>query len=494
MSARSSRGARAPGSTSRASAGYDEGDPEGHVYTVITPADLEPAEQHDSAGGITTIGARELIDRLRFGFDPPLLDIGALAGIQHRDSLHLAIPVHALPVAACVDLAAFLMSFTIAAQSITTAVQGCAGAIDIATITADEGLTFVRRKATDPVAVPDLSQAALVEIHRARPTLSISTSRDPGGVELQLASHVDAPWPLRTSAPGLCSRHAVGSGLVLRLLLYGGEGDLRRTPSRYARRRGRPRAGSTSVGLRSQPKVGELARSTARDVVSGSCRWLHPPELATSRQHENAMAANSRQAQDRLKMELYNKIADRIEAANSPLVAVSTLPTSLVGELAWRSQVWSDTGRIPDSVRLLELRVEYRATSRSIIQLMSVLETHAVVMPDFSVFRDLLSNVHQRITRAFGDFSLAASEFAGSATEGPIRWPPSGESTRILSGLAASAQAAGLDAIAAVWDLRVEAQNSSSATCSDVTSRPAILTTQQVWSHEYHAELHLSDR
>jgi hypothetical protein len=135
------------------------------------------------------------------------------------------------------------------------------------------------------------------------------------------------------------------------------------------------------------------------------------------------------------------------------------LPTSFVGELAWRSQVWSDTGRIPDSVRSSELRVEYAATARSIIQLMSVLETHAVVMPDFSVLRDLLSSVHQRVTRAFGDFSLAASEFAGSATEGPIRWPPSAESTRILSGRAASAQAAGLDAIAAVWDLRVEAQN-----------------------------------
>jgi hypothetical protein len=97
----------------------------------------------------------------------------------HLDSLHLAIPVHALPVAACVDIAAFLVSFTIAAQSITTAIQACGGAIDVATITADDGLTFVRRKAADPVAVPDLSRAALLPICRTRPVLSIQTSGDP---------------------------------------------------------------------------------------------------------------------------------------------------------------------------------------------------------------------------------------------------------------------------------------------------------------------------
>jgi hypothetical protein len=41
-------------------AGYDPHDPEGHVFTAVTPSDVEPAEQHVSAGGITTAGACEL--------------------------------------------------------------------------------------------------------------------------------------------------------------------------------------------------------------------------------------------------------------------------------------------------------------------------------------------------------------------------------------------------------------------------------------------------
>lgn len=203
-------------------------------------------------------------------------------------------------------------------------------------------------------------------------------------------------------------------------------------------------------------------------------QWLAPQPVMSSvalvvgfillswqlrRQHENAMRANSRQTQERLKLELYNKIAERIEATRSPLVAVSALPTSFVGELTWRTQVWSDTTRIPESRRLSDLGAEYAATSRSIILLMSVLETHAVVMPDFSVFRDRLSKVHQQVALICGDFSQAASAFAGSAKEGPIRWPPSAEDMKILSSLAAGVRVAGLDAIAVVWDLRVEAQN-----------------------------------
>jgi hypothetical protein len=93
--------------------GYDEGDAEDRVFIAVTPSEPEPVEQHVAAGGITSVGMREFIDRLLFGFDPRWLDIGALAGVKHLDSQHLAIPVQARPVAACVELATFLVSFSL---------------------------------------------------------------------------------------------------------------------------------------------------------------------------------------------------------------------------------------------------------------------------------------------------------------------------------------------------------------------------------------------
>ena len=40
------------------------------------------------------------------------------------------------------------------------------------------------------------------------------------------------------------------------------------------------------------------------------------------RQHKNSIEANRRQSQDRLNLELYNKIAERIEATSTPLVEI----------------------------------------------------------------------------------------------------------------------------------------------------------------------------
>jgi hypothetical protein len=177
------------------------------------------------------------------------------------------------------------------------------------------------------------------------------------------------------------------------------------------------------------------------------------------RQHRNALEANRRQAQDRLKLDLYDKIAERIEATSAPLTEVGLLPTAFVGELTVRLVVWSKHQEIPKSTRFPQLQTQQAAASRSIVALMSALETYAIVMPKFSVFRERLGEALRGLSSAVGDFHQAALPFAGSESAGPIRWPPTRDESQAVSGLADAVVRAFVNASAVVSDLRVEAQN-----------------------------------
>ncbi len=177
------------------------------------------------------------------------------------------------------------------------------------------------------------------------------------------------------------------------------------------------------------------------------------------RQHDNAVEANRRQSQDRLKLELYNKIAERIEATSVPLMEVALLPTTFVGELAVRRSASADRKTVPKSKYFWQLEEKHEAASRSITALMSILETHTIVMPEFASFRERLAEALRAVNVAVNDFRQAAFQFAGSPNMAPIRWPPSDDESTMLSQLAASAEWAGVSLTGVVSDLRVEAQN-----------------------------------
>jgi hypothetical protein len=138
--------------------GFDEGAPYGSVFLFEIPKNPDPVEQQPGPGqfGITWGGQREFVDRLIQGFDHRLPDIVASAlhlDAEQRQSLkqplealQMRIPLPAMPLQDCVDLAIFFIRTTITALKLTVGVRGCGGPIDVATITEREGLRFVQRK------------------------------------------------------------------------------------------------------------------------------------------------------------------------------------------------------------------------------------------------------------------------------------------------------------------------------------------------------------
>ena len=138
-------------------AGFNPDDPYGRVYSIDIPRSPAPVEQNASPDfGITWGGQRELVDRLIQGYDFRLPDLAVstlqltpdqraalLAAFQ---PLQMALPLAAMPLQDCVDLALFFVRTTISAQKLTVGIRGCGGPIDVATITRREGLRFVQRK------------------------------------------------------------------------------------------------------------------------------------------------------------------------------------------------------------------------------------------------------------------------------------------------------------------------------------------------------------
>ncbi len=137
--------------------GFDKGSPYGKTFEVIIPTHTDPILRHDTESfGITWGGQREVVDRVVKGYDSQLLtmveesldlDPTQLQILEKKlQPLELAIPIHAMPLQDCVDLAIFMVRTTIEAQRLTIGLRGCGGPIDVATITKKAGLKFVQSK------------------------------------------------------------------------------------------------------------------------------------------------------------------------------------------------------------------------------------------------------------------------------------------------------------------------------------------------------------
>jgi hypothetical protein len=173
------------------------------------------------------------------------------------------------------------------------------------------------------------------------------------------------------------------------------------------------------------------------------------------RQHRNSLDANRRQSQDRLKVDIYNEIAKRLEAASAPLVDASMTPTAVVGELVIRLQNQMRSRHRPAS--LLALSTD---ANRAVTSLAAILETYEFVMPEFLLFRRKLAHAAQGLRVALGDFVPLAIPYVAVGTDGaPLRWPPTQLEMDEMSRLAGIARRAGADVSAVLYDLRIDAQN-----------------------------------
>lgn len=137
-------------------AGYDEGEPYGHVYVVTVPNAPDPVEQVPGDFGMSWGGQTDFAHRLFNGFDPRASAIAKdhlnLSETQTQElsgkwaQLMLPVPFQFLPLQDCVDLSRFLVTMTSAVQTWTIGVQGVGGAVDVATITRTEGFSAIRQK------------------------------------------------------------------------------------------------------------------------------------------------------------------------------------------------------------------------------------------------------------------------------------------------------------------------------------------------------------
>jgi hypothetical protein len=137
--------------------GYDEGEPYGTVCQFDIPVRPDPFEQNTGDQfGITWGGQREFVDRLIQGYDSRLVEVvtnalnldanQVVTLTQELTPFQMAVPLQAMPLQDCVDLAVFFVRTTISAQELTVGLRGCGGPIDVAVIRRREGMTWIQQK------------------------------------------------------------------------------------------------------------------------------------------------------------------------------------------------------------------------------------------------------------------------------------------------------------------------------------------------------------
>lgn len=143
-------------------AGFDDNEPYGKVYQFQIPNNPTPTERNGMINnqhqfGITFGGQVEIVSRLLMGYDANLfkllIDAGVITQQQYTGQispllqhLRLQTPIQFMPLQDCVSLAVLLIKTTIEAQSLTVGLRGCGGAIDVAIITKNSELKFIKKK------------------------------------------------------------------------------------------------------------------------------------------------------------------------------------------------------------------------------------------------------------------------------------------------------------------------------------------------------------
>lgn len=140
-------------------AGFNDNEPYGRVFLINLPRQPAPVEQQPNQGefGISWGGQREIVDRLIQGFDQRVIQIVTQVlnlNPQQQNQIHqalrtnlqLPLPLNAMALQDCVNLALLFLRTTIEAQSLTVGVRGCGGPIDVAIIKRGEDIKFVQKK------------------------------------------------------------------------------------------------------------------------------------------------------------------------------------------------------------------------------------------------------------------------------------------------------------------------------------------------------------
>lgn len=139
-------------------AGFNDGEAYGRVYQIVVPLKPQPVELNPNHQfGISWGGQTQITSRLVNAFD-----LNALAHVQKKLTIDkakleaaareagalygLKIPYQFLPLQDCVDLSILLVRTTAQLQRYVIDARGVGGAIDVVTITRNEGVCDVQTK------------------------------------------------------------------------------------------------------------------------------------------------------------------------------------------------------------------------------------------------------------------------------------------------------------------------------------------------------------
>ena len=138
-------------------AGFNKGDIYGRVYVVEIPSAPEPKEANPGGEFGTTFGGQlETVNRILKGYATGLPDaltkelnlqpdqVSAMQ--QTLAKFQPAVPMAALGLQDCVNMAILLIRTTIGVQGFTLYIRGVGGPIDIAVITLNKDLHFIQQK------------------------------------------------------------------------------------------------------------------------------------------------------------------------------------------------------------------------------------------------------------------------------------------------------------------------------------------------------------
>lgn len=176
-------------------------------------------------------------------------------------------------------------------------------------------------------------------------------------------------------------------------------------------------------------------------------------------QHKNTLEAHRQQAESRLRLELYDKIAQRMEAAKGSLAEITSEPTSYVMRLKVVHETKSELWEVPEdffpSHNVRELQNE---VSRKIIDLISILETYEIALDGFTTFRAELGKKLQALKSLTEIFVFNAMKFKRDSPA-VFDWPPSDHDFDSLSDSARAIMQASIDLSRVIEDLRRDALN-----------------------------------
>jgi len=170
-------------------------------------------------------------------------------------------------------------------------------------------------------------------------------------------------------------------------------------------------------------------------------------------QLRRTLYANREQSQDKLKLDLYQKIGERLEATTAPLTTLMMTPTGIMGQIS----ILGAHGIVPRRYSFSELQDLESRASEAVLNLTATLETYEIAMPGFVEHRRRIADAMRCARGSYGDFSMRAAPFVTAEPAAYVQ--PTADKLKELSLLADATAQAGVEVVAAIADLRIDAQN-----------------------------------